>query len=364
METTYLKIIRQSYIFQVGTILELPEGPDGYCVPDIGNGSAGIINQDAVKRVNVVPSSENYTGNCVLTRVSNFGRGTEAQENATQDIVKPEQVRIIHYPDSQQLYFHMPQYAYHAGHFTLIDGSTGEIMEQTPVRDKLNGSTMILMDTLPLKPGFYTIEADWPNGWTHQIKFIKFIAGLSVNNLPASPGHVEMTLQRKETQVLPAYIQPVSRQWEIQDVRPEEAGNGYKLPPGNVSVVQNNLEHRLFDSNGLEIENGINSNARMKDISSELTPSVKYYQNGRGGTITYSESETSIILDWEFAAGNAVVLILIPEEEHWAAATKTPLDRRNEILTYVAEQVIRDQVPSGHFAFYSNTISIYRSPGW
>jgi hypothetical protein len=176
MGLALFEVIKHKYIFQVGTILELSDqlisDSQGYRVPDTGDGSPGTISPDSLRRVNTPGNSGPFYGRCILTKVSNFGRDIINPQTKAQGDVQPHQVRIVHYADSQQLYFHMPQYAYDAADFKMIDGVTGVVIKQTPVRDKLNGGTMILLDTLPLKPGFYTIEADWPNGWTHQIKFI------------------------------------------------------------------------------------------------------------------------------------------------------------------------------------------------
>lgn len=121
-------------------------------------------------------SGEENFGKCTLVSVSNFFRDPSkisSEGESLTGVVKKEHVQLVHYPDAQQLIFHMPKYAWDAGRICLKDESTGATLEEASVREKLNGGTMIVWDTLPLDPGRYVLEADWPDGWTHQICFEK-----------------------------------------------------------------------------------------------------------------------------------------------------------------------------------------------
>lgn len=299
MKTSFFKIERPCFIFQQGLILELR---DGCSVPDKGDGTPGIIPADCV--TSSPPPPEDSNGKCVLTHVANFYRNppkSQTEGETSTGVVKKEQVWIVHYPDAQQLVFHMPQYAWDAGRFRLVEEVTGRVEADCPVKDVLNGSTQILVDTLPLRPGFYTIEAGWPDGWTHQIKFIKFMAGYPK----------EETCQH---------------------------------PPGNVG--------------GVEIE--VREKA-MKKISDSFSRRLQYLEQGRAGVITYCEGDLRIAFDWEFGGGNCVVIIFVPTPEHWEAQTNTPLDRRQEILEFVADRAIRDKAPSCYPRISDNWIEIMRS---
>ncbi|MCF0062981.1 hypothetical protein MUK70_07595 [Dyadobacter chenwenxiniae] len=273
-----------------------------------------------------------YFGKCLLTKVSNFYKDptkSEAEGIATNGVVEAEKVQVIHYPDCQQLVFHMPKYAYDAGSYQLIDDVTGAIMEDLQVKDRLNGGTMMLIDTLPYKPGSYTIEASWPDGWTHQIRFIKLMEGFSNVESTSIPSNDQLVIKGSEYLLQHSY-------------KPETAS--IKLPRDPVTGF---LAPRSFTSRSI----------KKQGVS---TPAVTYTQDGRGGKIFYRNSEIAIDFDWEFAAGNAVVLFLIPEEKYWEIQTKTPLSRRDEILSFVANQVIKDQAPGCRFEVYSNHITIIR----
>jgi hypothetical protein len=346
-KTVFVKVLKQTHIFQKDLILEvcadiLPgnrdDVPASYSVPDVGNGLPGTLPVDAVKKVRQpLEESGSHFGKCVLTKVSNFYKDPARDERegiAANGIVNPEKVRVIHYPDCQQIVFHMPKAAYDAGQYQLIDNVTNEILEDLEVRDRLNGSTMMLINTLLYKPGFYTIEASWPDGWTHQIRFIKFIEGFpNVKSTNISP-NVRLAIKGEECHLQSSYTpEPASIQL------PRDPETGFLAP-------------RSFTS----------SSIRKQVVSTPVvsTPVVTYTQEGRGGKIYYRDAGILIEFDWEFAGGNAVILFSIPEEKHWEAITKTPLSRREEILKFVANRVIADQAPGCRFEIYSNSISIVR----
>lgn len=369
--TIHCKVIRHSHVFQPGNIIELrnevvgkseSEPVTGYLVTDTGNGSSGIIPIDAVDIISGgLDRQEAYFGKCLLTRVTNFSKGKRGSKKAALaeiGIVKPEKVRIIHYPDCQQLVFYMPKYAYEAGDFRVINACSGEILEEKPVRTKMNGGTMMLVNTLPYPPGFYTIEADWPGGWTHRIQFIKFTQGFPNTNYDDAPDNVRRAIRGEELHLVPPLKEkPAKRQSVIVPKKPEP---GYQHPPGNVRIIQNDHEYRLFDSNGVEMDSGIDREAFKMNVLKQFVPILEYTQEGRGGIIFYKEKDISIRFDWEFGGGNAIVVIYIPEVQYWEAQTGTPLSRRDEILTFLCKQVIRDEAPGGKYKIYSNSVSILR----
>lgn len=330
MKTIHLKLVRPLHIFQEGNVLELDntiiEGVynglsvRGFRLPDTGDGMPGILPVDFAEETTATdPGDNGYAGKCVLTQVSNFFKDVSKDPAAGElntGVVKREQVKVVHYPDCQQLVFHLPKYAWDAGFFRLTDDVSGAVLEEKPVREKLSGSTMILLDTLPFKPGFYSLDADWPDGWTHRIRFVKFIPGFP----------------KDET---------------------------YKHPPGNVRIVQNGHEYRLFDSNGVEIDNGMQKiRAETGRLIHQLKRRLEYEQSGRGGGITYCDGDTRINFDWEFAGGNAVVIIFVPSSADWESRTQTPLSDRRDILEFLAEGVIRDRAAGCRYEIGEDYIDI------
>jgi len=376
MEATIrCKIIRHTHVFQPGNVVELrrrileksehqPES--GYFIPDQGDGTPGIIPLDAAEPLTAAPVPEEACfGKCVLTSVTNFwqdapGRTGEGQAGS----IKPVNVRVVHYPDCQQLVFHMPQYAWDAGTFRLTNACSEEIIEEKPVRDRLNGGTMILTNTLPYPPGFYTIEANWPDGWTHRIQFIKFTEGFPKAPYEKAPANIFRAIKNEEVHLLPL---PEEKPY------PGFTENGIRIPyhsagpepdsyasPACGLHAHDRDDPRSRDYHGVEKNGEIDVENFKREIMSQFFPKLEYTQNGRGGSIYYIEGAVKIEFGWEFGGANTVVILFIPKEQHWEAQTGTPLHRRDEILQFLCEQVIRDQAPGCRAVMYDEAISIVR----
>ena len=87
-------------------------------------------------------------------------------------------------------------------------------------------------------------------------------------------------------------------------------------------------------------------------------PHVEYSQSGRGGTLSYVAGDKKIDFDWEFAGGNGVALIFIPEEKYWVVQTGIPLSQRQSILEFVAKEVIDDKAPDCVYRISDDCIEI------
>ncbi|RYF50395.1 MAG: hypothetical protein EOO39_44405, partial [Cytophagaceae bacterium] len=87
-----------------------------------------------------------------------------------------------------------------------------------------------------------------------------------------------------------------------------------------------------------------------------ITPRLRYTQDGRGGTIYYDSPEASFSMWYEFALSPALVIIGIPESRFWVSQTKIPLSQREAVLTFIGEQVLKDQVSGYGYFDYNDTI--------
>ncbi|SEI96509.1 hypothetical protein SAMN05216327_10512 [Dyadobacter sp. SG02] len=378
MEATIrCKITRHTHVFQPGNIVEVRrrileksenQPVSGYFVPDIGDGTPGIIPLDTAEPLADVPApEETYYGKCVLTSVSNFWQNSaDNQVISPNGTVEPEKVRVIHYPDCQQLVFHMPRYAWDAGTFRLTNTCSQEVIEEKPVRERLNGGTMILTNTLPYPPGFYTIEANWPDGWTHRIQFIKFTEGFPKAPFENAPGNFRRAIRNEEVHLLhepePEIVEGVTANGTpIPDTSfRRDDDREYTSPACSLRMVQDSNDHRLFDYTGREIPTGIDVEKFKKELMSRFFPTLEYTQDGRGGSIYYKEGDIKIEFGWEFGGFNTVVIIFIPEPKYWEAHTGTPLSRRDEILKFLCDQVIHDQARGCKAVMYDDAISIVR----
>ncbi|GAB2563730.1 hypothetical protein [Spirosoma aerophilum] len=97
------------------------------------------------------------------------------------------------------------------------------------------------------------------------------------------------------------------------------------------------------------------------NLNADTTPQIRYSENGRSGTIYYTNHEISFDVWYEFAMPPALVLIGIPEPRHWEAQTNTPLSERPAILDFIGNSVIKDKLQSGAYARIEqdNIMTIY-----
>jgi len=88
-------------------------------------------------------------------------------------------------------------------------------------------------------------------------------------------------------------------------------------------------------------------------------PSLQYINQGRGGTVLYTDNLGDIKLDFEFGAGNCVAIIFIPSEESWVHFYKRKSETRLPVLNFVAEQAVKDQTSGGYYELHDQFIEIY-----
>src|SRR5215471_14734904 len=87
---------------------------------------------------------------------------------------------------------------------------------------------------------------------------------------------------------------------------------------------------------------------------------VSYTSDGRSGTVHYRSKDANLDLWYEFAGGDALAIIDVPSPEEWEARTKTPLSFRDSILTFIGEQIVKDQtLEKGSFTLDDRFLTIY-----
>ena len=97
----------------------------------------------------------------------------------------------------------------------------------------------------------------------------------------------------------------------------------------------------------------------LKD-KEENAARVGFTSGGRSGTVHYISKETSFDLSYEFGGEGALAIIDVPKPEQWESATKTPLSRRNAILKFIGEQVVKEQTSeTGSFEIGEDCLTIY-----
>jgi hypothetical protein len=96
-----------------------------------------------------------------------------------------------------------------------------------------------------------------------------------------------------------------------------------------------------------------------KDLAARFSRRLEYEGNFRAGTIIYVEGELRIRFYHEMGGGECKFYIDIPTAEKWEAQTGAPLSRREEILTFVAQTVQREQASSWRYEIGEREIGFY-----
>ena len=86
---------------------------------------------------------------------------------------------------------------------------------------------------------------------------------------------------------------------------------------------------------------------------------LEYINQGRGGYVVYKDGQSDIKLFFEYGGGNCVAIIYVPSIEDWTKKTSRPIADRKEILTFVAEQSIKDQAPNSIYELSDTCIEIF-----
>lgn len=81
-----------------------------------------------------------------------------------------------------------------------------------------------------------------------------------------------------------------------------------------------------------------------------MSPRVSVVQHGRDGHVTYHDGAHSITGYQEFGGGDVVAIVSMGSEDDWRVRHGWAIDRRAEILRFVAAELIRQKAPDCHAA--------------
>ncbi|MEZ5355885.1 MAG: hypothetical protein R2762_24905 [Bryobacteraceae bacterium] len=106
---------------------------------------------------------------------------------------------------------------------------------------------------------------------------------------------------------------------------------------------------------------GLRDRRRAKAAPALGNPKLTYAAKGRDGEVVFSNDRTQFRMYYEFGGGDALALIHIPTEAQWVGRTGLPLSLRDEVLRFIAGQVIADQTTSGNnnYKIEDSCITIY-----
>lgn len=86
---------------------------------------------------------------------------------------------------------------------------------------------------------------------------------------------------------------------------------------------------------------------------------LEYINEGRGGYVVYKDEQDDIRLFFEYGSGNCIAIIYVPTIAEWSTKTNRSVVDRNSILTFVAEQAIKDQAPKSYYELSDTCIEIF-----
>jgi hypothetical protein len=78
---------------------------------------------------------------------------------------------------------------------------------------------------------------------------------------------------------------------------------------------------------------------------------LMYTSEGRSGYVHYKRQTASFPMYWEFGGGDVVASISIPSIRKWVSETGIPLEKREEVLNFIGNQVVKDQTTNGKGSF-------------
>lgn len=206
----------------------------------------------------------------------------------------------VHYPDAQQLILWLSDTVFQYTTCSLTN-SHNTVIINTPVQQFTTGTILFLFDTLPLEPETYTLTIKHTSGLSHHIHFVK-----------------------KDSEAEIATPEPTKPMSYLE------------------KLYHDNLQHK--------------QNPKPQHAS------VLFKNHGRSATFTYCEPGLTIDFISELGFG-CLFYILIPTRQDWEKETGTPINRRHQIIEYLAQEAQRTQrtnlvytIEESAIYFYEHTI--------
>lgn len=265
-----------------------------------------------------------------ITKIKNIG------DNAAQ--IGTLTARFVRYSGCQQLSVWLPEYGGNGyGKLRIKDTKSNTIIEEQAVSDKINGSVLMTWDTLHWLPSAYCLEIEHSKGGKHCLYFNKLAEGEIVPKdkiveMPTAtagnPSLAKALLPKKE----PKNKVITDSMWTV-----------YRDGFGN--IIPN--EDRMIRDRAFE------------DLTVQFSRRIEFEGTYRSGYVTYIEGNIRIRFLHEMYGGKYHMGIDIPSESQWEAQTKTPLSRRDDILSFLAKTVQREQAPSWQYEIRETDIAYF-----
>ncbi|MGB4958031.1 MAG: hypothetical protein WBO36_01080, partial [Saprospiraceae bacterium] len=123
---------------------------------------------------------KSFFGIVSLTNLQNVWLTTDINvDNTESDVFLTEgSIKIVHYPDCQQLIIWLPTYWDSYVDMSISTPPSGTVIWRKEIREIINGSIQIILDTLPFPPGDMSIKIAKIDGLQHIIHLKKYEEGV------------------------------------------------------------------------------------------------------------------------------------------------------------------------------------------
>lgn len=253
--------------------------------------------------------AENFYGMVRIVDIENHVPGNDSVGalNQATPLLTFSNIKVVHYPDCQQLIIWLPDSGRLYATITIHDAVSSALIWEKKVEDILSGSIQLLLDTLTLPVGSFILVIHKHDSTQHIIRLKKFAEGENPSAADRPPNSSD------------AHATPITY----------KDGMGNTIPDEDLLLRKKHLEkmEKLFGRHVL-IEGTI-----------------------RAGAVKYIEGSRSISFYSEMGGGNCLFYIDIPTSANWEKQTGFTLAERNEILQFIAEETLRKQTSSSNAYF-------------
>jgi hypothetical protein len=232
--------------------------------------------------------------------------------------MKDTDIRFVGYPDCQQLQIWLPYPGNEYERLRLVCIPSEVIQNEWSVNEIISGSVKLIIDSSFIPPGEYRLEMEKQGHCVHTTTLTKYKEG--------------------------------------EEPPEEEKDKATETPVPTEGYIQ----YRDGWGNLIPDEDLILRGRVLQEMSDRFSRRLEYHSEGRSGTVVYVEGDKRLSFYYEFGAGECVAFIDVPVQSKWEKETGLSIERREEIIEFIAQTALRDQVSDGYYKISENAISLYR----
>jgi hypothetical protein len=229
-------------------------------------------------------------------------------------------VKIVHYPDCQQLGLWLPDDRLQYKDITVKRVDVEELWLQDSIDRVVQGRVQLILDTHPWPKGEYSIKISANDGSGFYLTFEKSSIE-STKEIIAKPDSYSESSSGNDN-----YFKIYKDGW----------------------------------GNDIILEDAIIREKAFQSLKQQFSRKLKFESYGRDGKVIYSDGVYNLSLYMEMGGYDCLFYLNIPNEEKWEKVTEIPLESRTSILQYIAEETNRTQCSNCYFEIRSNEIAFYR----